>query len=632
MAEHQQHKTEKILDKEVVKVGVIFVHGIGETGRFEHLEDETRKIVDAIIANYGARRRDVTPTLKRGSGDAYQGDQASWVSGAEAPLHVFVELHEKIVDIAFHEVWWADINEVLTLGKQVRFWAWGLSLAGIATHNEKFLPGTDDRMRLPDNYGKLTWWNRIRMGYVSTLFGFSAFSIALVNFLLKRLDFAPLLTTGIIVNYLSSVKLYSQDKRAGGSPMDGPDEPPRAAIRRRMIRVMVDVARAEYERWYILAHSQGSVVAWNGLMEIQQALPNYLDKECWETLAGSPLRGTSDFDFDRDAMMPNRPVWVGPRDIIKRDVLFEKFRGILTYGSPLERFCALWSAMVPINLKENVFQEGTEWINVYDPTDPVGTWISDFDPKETPQDDHTVLKPQNFPCRASPILLLSHICYLTASRWRSFRLANGKKHLLVNQIGEWLIHDRSLAEQIKDAPKRLLSFWMPRTESKWGTHLRTLPRVAWRFVQWIIVGVVLTALTLLSLRYIIWPVVSVIPHIPGLVLRLLDQFARFNTCLWSNLAGWLPSLNDIIEWPVTSSQSRIWPHILGIPGSGRLAFVADLVREQAVILWETTIVGVALASIIQYIWSTIVRRNLGKRLRAQRTKLPREDVVKMPSA
>ena len=64
--------------------------------------------------------------------------------------------------------------------------------------------------------------------------------------------------------------------------MDGPDEPPRAAIRRRMIRVMIDVAKADYDRWYILAHSLGTVVAWNGLMEIQQALPNYLDRKCWK--------------------------------------------------------------------------------------------------------------------------------------------------------------------------------------------------------------------------------------------------------------------------------------------------------------------------------------------------------------
>ena len=42
-----------IRHKPVKKVGVLVVHGIGEQRRFEHLEAETRKIVDAIIRNYG---------------------------------------------------------------------------------------------------------------------------------------------------------------------------------------------------------------------------------------------------------------------------------------------------------------------------------------------------------------------------------------------------------------------------------------------------------------------------------------------------------------------------------------------------------------------------------------------------
>ena len=75
--------------------------------------------------------------------------------------------------------------------------------------------------------------------------------------------------------------------------MDGPDEPPRAAIRRRMIRAMIEVAEADYDRWYIIAHSLGTVVAWNGLMEIQQTLPNYIGETCWNAPETRPLRATS---------------------------------------------------------------------------------------------------------------------------------------------------------------------------------------------------------------------------------------------------------------------------------------------------------------------------------------------------
>jgi hypothetical protein len=499
---------DQIRGKPVERVGVLVVHGIGEQRRFEHLESETRKIVDAIIGIYGKRRRDVTATLKTAGGDAFHGDQSTWVSGPDAPLHVLVELKGKIVDVAFHEVWWADVNEALTLGKQLRFWLWGLSVPGIAPNNTPMLPGTKTLTRPPNNAGKLTWWHRFRMAYVAILFGLSTFSISFINLILKRINFSPLFTTEVIVNYLSAVKLYSQTKRAGGSPMDGPDEPPRSAIRRRMIRTMIDVAATDYDRWYVLAHSLGSVVAWNGLMEIQQALPNYLDRDRWLAAATMPLRAASAAPFNVTAMMPNRPVWLGPREIIDREALFRKFRGLLTYGSPLERYCALWSNEVPINLMEDPFAPGTEWINVYDPTDPVGTWIADFDPVSTPRANHAVLKPSNFPCRASPILLLSHICYLTASRVQSLRIVNDQPSLLVNLVASWLVEGGSLASRIDQAPKGRLTFWMPLTAGRPSGAARV--RAVWRFVQWVFVGCVLTMLALLSIHYVVLPALGTI--------------------------------------------------------------------------------------------------------------------------
>ncbi len=592
MAENQP---EKIAGKNVEKVGVIIVHGIGEQKRFEFLEGETRKIVDAIIANFGARRRDVTPTLTTGAGDLFQGEQASWVSGREAPLHTFVELPDKVVDIAFHEVWWADINEALSLGKQIRFWWWGLTLAGIATHNNQFLPGALQRTRLPNNAGHLSWWDRIRMGYVSVLFGFSAFSIALVNLILKQLNFAPLPLTETIVNYLSAVKLYSQTKRAGGSPMDGPDEPPRAAIRRRMIRVMVDVAEAGYDRWYILAHSLGTVVAWNGLMEIQQALPNYLDRACWNDPTTAPLRGTSATAFNINAMMPNRPIWLGHRAILERDALFKTFRGILTYGSPLERFCGLWSAMIPINVKEDPFQEGTEWINVYDPTDPVGTWIEDFDPVlAASQRGHATLKPENFPCRASPILLLSHICYLTASRLSSLRLAKDHRYLLVNQVADWLVRGGSLGARINAAPRGKFTFWMSRATTETGTHRLCFWRVIWRFVQAAIVGLALTILTVLSLKYVVVPALRLMrshlfPFVKHVLVWLhLPCIASALSYLIAGIAAILFKLFATIAWisTILVIHLRFNQHIAG--------FVAD-----AVLLWLLTAIAVAIFSYIR---------------------------------
>jgi hypothetical protein len=579
-----QDHSANISARPVEKVGAILVHGIGEQRRFEHLEGETRKIVDAIIARYGARRRDVTPTLTMGPSDAFLGDQANWVSGAKAPLHILAELPDRIVDIGFHEVWWTDINETLTIAKQIKFWAWGLSLAGIATNNDPFLPGAS-RTRPPQNAGALSFRNRLRMAYISALFALSAFSVALINLILKRLGFSALPLTATIVNYLSAVKLYSQERRAGGGTMDGPDEPPRAAIRRRMIRAMIDVAEAGYDRWYILAHSLGTVVAWNGLMEIQQTLPNYIAQSCWNAPETQPLRAISPTPFELNAMLPNRPVWLGHRDIINRDALFKTFRGVMTYGSPLERFCALWSAMVPLNRVEDPFHEDSEWVNVYDPTDPVGTWLDDFDPEALPpaRTGHTKLKPYNFPCRASPILLLSHLCYLTASPLGALRLVDDREHTLVNQVADWLIEGRSLAARIGAAPKGRLSFWMPRAETLAGTSPLVRWRVVWRLVQAGLVGLALTILTLLSLKYVIAPALKFLAgYLPGSSADLARGVARW----WSDIAACL-----------AASSEYLTGH-LRLP-----TWLADFV-SQAALLWLVTAAVVIGASIIHYILST----------------------------
>ena len=49
--------------------------------------------------------------------------------------------------------------------------------------------------------------------------------------------------------------------------------------------------------------------------------------------------------------MPRRPGWLAPTDIAYRSVIFKHLAGILTYGSPLEKFAGLWPALVPISTR-----------------------------------------------------------------------------------------------------------------------------------------------------------------------------------------------------------------------------------------------------------------------------------------
>jgi hypothetical protein len=97
-------------------------------------------------------------------------------------------------------------------------------------------------------------------------------------------------------------------------------------------------------------------------------------------------------------------------------MIFEKFRGLLTYGSPLGKFVELWRARVPVNKIEPIFQKGTEWINIFDGRDPVGGPMKPFDPDILSAEGITPAHCpplQNYPYIASRVLLLSHIRYLT---------------------------------------------------------------------------------------------------------------------------------------------------------------------------------------------------------------------------
>src|SRR5205085_1322063 len=121
---------------------------------------------------------------------------------------------------------------------------------------------------------------------ISNLFLMGAFSVGAVMFVIKRvLGYAGPDFVRTFVNYLSAVRLYTQAERTGGGFLDAYKEPPRVSVRRRMIRTITDVAQRDYDRWYIFAHSLGSVVAFNGIMENNLAIPNYLDRKRWHELS-----------------------------------------------------------------------------------------------------------------------------------------------------------------------------------------------------------------------------------------------------------------------------------------------------------------------------------------------------------
>jgi len=230
------------------------------------------------------------------------------------------------------------------------------------------------------------------------------------------------------------VKLYNQKCRRGiGFPpkrqdfLDTLTDPPRVSVRRRMIRALATVAMEDYDRWYVLAHSLGTVVAFNGLMENAEAWPGYFDEETWSLMRKARLAGPARAGWvaPPGLGMPARPVWADPCSVAYRSHVFSKFHGLLTFGSPLEKFATLWPARVPVSC-EPAFRPGTMWLNVYDPIDPVSGVLRSFNIVTA----DSCPTPVNIGYSAGPFLLLNHLQYLNAARRRP-TLADG--------IAEWLV-------------------------------------------------------------------------------------------------------------------------------------------------------------------------------------------------
>jgi len=424
------------------KVGIIFVHGIGEQRRFEHLDAEVRPFIDAI------RRRKslgaLTIEISAGETSTLRADQDTW---SAQPVRAVVREGDRETHVFFHEVWWADVNEPYSFWKQVNFWIWGLSIWAFPNRIKK-LSG-DDVMENPHFPEESPWRSnisaRFRLLWVCNIFLMGAVTVGVYTFFAKRLlGFSAPKFVRIFVNYVSAVKLYVQRERFDGGFLDAYGEPPRVSIRRRMIRTLADVSVANYDRWYICAHSLGSVVAQNGLMENAHALPNYLDEKRWQRLNACGLAGLSregrDVVGKHRPMIPSRPAWLPWEGVVYRDKLFKHFRGLLTYGSPLDKFAAIWPDRVRINVKEKAFHPKAEWINVFDPTDPVAANLDAF------SENKSDLKPVNHGYAAYWVLLYSHLRYMTGRRDKNDRLSDrlaewilsGKKFSLPSHPSPWL--------------------------------------------------------------------------------------------------------------------------------------------------------------------------------------------------
>jgi hypothetical protein len=508
-----------------LRVGVLVVHGIGEQRRFEHLDGQVRDIVKALRDRPGA---EVTVDVASTQFATFRSEQDTWDAGATVRVLVRDPKAGNDIDIRFHEVWWADVNEPYSVFKQIRFWAWGLAIWAYPRKEASNFSNARDvyppRAPTERSARERRVLDRVRLFGVAFIAVIGTASVGIISFLAERVLKTQVPNfVRVFVNYLSAVKLYNQRRRFGTGLtrqvdfLDNMQEPPRVSVRRRMIRSLMDMAEGGYERWYVLAHSLGSVIAYNGLMEPAYSWPGYFDEKRWTELRSGPFVGDAVVSWTAPTgpTMPRRPIWAREREIAYRRRIFANFRGFLSFGSPLEKFATIWPARVPI-CREPAFSTKVVWFNIYDPIDPVSGVLRSFDDRT----DECSPKPQNKGYEAGDVLLANHLHYLSPKK-------NGKG--LCDAVADWLV---------TGSPRLLSKSGKPWYGDNSSTYwVRNAIGIAWWFAG--------TA-TLLVLGALVLPaIISPLSDIMGPFVRYRAALAGIGILV----DGWINAIEVAYEVP-----------------------------------------------------------------------------------
>lgn len=371
----------------VRKLIILVVHGIGEQLRFEQLEGLATELYKTLKKQIpGKPGRDPFIQVHTVDNAPRLATQLGW---RDTPVTIRWRDHGgRAVEVRFREVYWADLDTQLNFAGLRRFIGWALAVSGVRFFKRAAV-GTpaSHGMCAPRELGILRQaWLRFTLFLVSLLFVALLGTIGLLDFALKRLSIRiRAIERGyrVIFDYLGDVKLYQDWFERDDARADAIGEKSRVAIRRRMVRALTqtatEAAADDIAGYYVFAHSLGTVVAFNALMETELALPAYLTEREWQALparfktsvtAALPVRS-----------MPRRPPWLDdaasraspqtalPRAAISRSALFDKCLGFLTIGSPLDKFAAIWPAIVPVN--GQALPRSIPWVNVADVQDIV---------------------------------------------------------------------------------------------------------------------------------------------------------------------------------------------------------------------------------------------------------------------
>jgi hypothetical protein len=352
-------------------VGVLVIHGVGEQTRFEHLE--------SISLNLARAAEGASVDMAYGTQTERHAEQQSW---HEWPAIVRWQGAKQEIEAHFREVYWADFGMAVTILEWFRMLWWIMSMPGARVFSAGDGQGQESAnlasydLQTPGRPSKAArLLTRMYLGLVCSIATPFVLFAKAIEKLLELLASRDVQIIPVLMHTLGSVMLY-QDATVLKDRLESFNEKRRIGIRRRMVQgllaMAMEVEQGKLDAFYVVAHSLGTVIAFNSLMECPSALPNFLSREEWMNLPRR-LKCSTPTPLE---LIPSRPSWLNSGDSIDRKVLLEKCKGFLTAGSPLDKFASLWPAIVPLNTQTP--NPPIRWVNVADGLDVVANQLHYF--------------------------------------------------------------------------------------------------------------------------------------------------------------------------------------------------------------------------------------------------------------
>lgn len=547
------------------RIGLLFVHGIGQQVRWEHLHSSASRLAQ-LLKDHPQRGASVS-VVDRTEGWSAPAGKPEISPPSRAPMTIQYRTADasEAIDFECHEVWWADLGKRSGFTAAFKFWAWGLGQWAAPIYAARDAskldeaPSVDKRpkVHLPVSVGKQPGTQiatRLSLAWAGIAASMIVLTLSLVLRLVSFLT-GTKASVDLIVDYLGDVEVFQQRGKPGKGAVSDPGLPKRVAIRRRMITEMVAMGARDYDSWTILAHSLGSVVAFNGIGEIGHALPNYCDQELWDALPPKLKRSANcKKRDDTQNMMPARPAWLEHDDCINKTRLFCRLTNFITYGSPLGTFAAIWPRIVAFEqgvVKKRVFAN-TKWMNIVSGNDPVSglldryhRWVQDDDKADLPR-AFDLGRPTSAPYGAS------HIAYFASqTREALVERIKGNEERALTKSAYAQFYDDVMAQLTRPAGD-LRKPHSPRADA--NAHDRRRARSS----AWVTLGLLLLCFTIVGLPlYALgaalplaysFPELPRLSEFPGLFqapLMFLDQILMGLgiDIAWSKVSfGWLRAI------------------------------------------------------------------------------------------